>query len=230
MISKSPEFVLRLQDEHELFLKTFDRLFAFAASQPNWRETVEALAEFCRSFLEDFHHWKEEELLFPILARDPRIHAGGPECVLHYDLQMRSPPREFALKICETLGVELPPTSRNPLHLRWRQEHSPILIPVEDHEAGRILLDGLDVVLLDSEAKVNALRILEAYRDLQGRSVRKENGCLFCLARTLVPGETWKDLESREPSWLPERLHPIVINAVAESSFEMAATSRAGGR
>lgn len=214
-----PIFLRRLVEEHRRFLAAFDRLrqdSRSAASATELGEQVFALRSLCRVYLEEFHHRKEEDLLFPLLARDPRIHAGGPECVLHFDTQMRSPPLQLARAACTAAGVpavEVPDSARVQ---GLRDEHSPLLIPWEDHEAGRILLRGIDVLPPGDIAA--ALGLLDIYRDLQVSDFRKEDGCLFCMSRQLISPQTWAGLEQSEPTWTAEGLHPLAVLALSAVS------------
>lgn len=189
----------------------------------NWtdeEERARALHSLCRVFLEDFHHRKEEELLFPMIAADRRVHAGGPECVLHFDAQMRSPPLEAARRACESVRAKIDEPSWPPALQRFRDERSPLLIPVEDHEAGRILLRGAGDVL-SRDAWADALRLLESYRSLQVRHFRKEDGCLFRMALQLLDRDRWAAIEEGavpEPDWSRTDLHPLAFKALSRAS------------
>jgi hemerythrin-like domain-containing protein len=202
-------------DEHRLFQNGFDEIFRRAknTAEPEARkEILRALFSFCRVFFEEFHHGKEEELLFPALATKPGVHAGGPECVLHYDQQMRSPPLEAARRVCAEVGVKAIELPWAPDLQNLRATQSPLTIPLEDHEAGRILLRAIEFCLEQDEtgAGEKTLRLFESYRDLQERHIRKENGCLFCMSRSLIDPGHWSELEKREPKWTAAGLHPLV--------------------
>ena len=195
-------------DEHRRFLSAFDGLRDEAC--------VPALRSLCLVFLEEFHHRKEEDLLFPVIAADRRVHAGGPECVLHFDMQMRSPPLETARSACAAAGVPALEPPWPPGSQSLREENSPLVIPLEDHEAGRVLLRGIDALPPGSEPV--ALRLLDAYRDLQARHFRKEDGCLFCMSRQLVDPGRWAEIERVEPQWTAAGLHPKAARALSATS------------
>lgn len=228
LANEIPPFIRRLIEEHALFLNVADALIDRARGGGDRRECLAALTDFCHRFFEDFHHRKEEDLLFPVLGADPRIHAGGPECVLHYDQQMRSPPIEVARRACGTVGIAAIEFPWRPELQRWRDKHSPLTIPLEDHEAGRILLRAVEAAGTEPEGQEKVLRLLEAYRDLQANHIRKENGCLFCLARTLISPGKWADLERREPVWTAAGLHPLAAAFIAEASAAGEVVARAG--
>lgn len=215
MTPELPAFLQRLVTEHRVFLEGFDVLFRRAregADPADRMETLKALASFCRVFYEDFHHGKEESLLFPVLAAHPGVNAGGPECVLHFDQQISSPPLEKARRVFATLGIEYVEPAWPPALQLLREAGSPLVIPVGDHEAGRLYLRAVDSCLRGSDeaAGEKILRLFDAYRDLQVRNIRKENGCLFHMSRQLVDPSQWSDLERREPAW-KGGLHPLAM-------------------
>lgn len=219
MLKEIPGFIQRLMDEHRIFQDGFDELFRRAkldADPGSRKETLTALLGFCRVFLEEFHHGKEEELLFPALAANPGVHAGGPECVLHFDQQMRSPPMETARRACVAMAVDAVELPWPPELERLRKSQSPLTIPLEDHEAGRMLLRAVELSLGQDEmgAGEKALRLFETYRDLQERHIRKENGCLFRMSRSLIGPGQWSELERREPKWTAGGLHPLAAALV----------------
>ena len=202
---ETPSLIVRLIEEHQTFTAEFDRLLAEARSETARRpDLYESLRRLCFHFLEEFHHRKEERLLFSEIAAHPRLSEGGPECVLHFDYRMRHPPVEEAVETCRTAGWSDARPSWDGVSDALRVRSSPLSIPVEDHEAGRILLEGIRRRLAGPEPEA-AVRVIdglfERYRELQVMHFRREEGCLFRLCQTLIPPSRWSELERLEPRW-----------------------------
>lgn len=195
--------LLRLIDEHRVFTVECDRLLGEARASPaGGLEIYETLQRLCSHFLEEFHHGKEETLLFSDLVSNPRLCEGGPECVLHFDERMRRPPLAEALDACRATGWTDASAAWVDVPDFLRVTSSPISIPMEDHEAGRVLLRGIQRLLpqgLEAVAMIDGL--FERYRELQLRHFRREEGCLFRLCHALIPPARWRELEAREPKW-----------------------------
>ncbi|MGE3533668.1 MAG: hypothetical protein AB7H48_02435 [Parachlamydiales bacterium] len=212
-----PPFLGRLIQEHQIFLAAFEILFEKTKGEIEAEEKMElfkSLFKLCKVFYEDFHEAKEENVLFPHLAADPSIYAGGPECVYHFDLQMQSPPLKIAEKACSESGLEARPV-QFPMHLQDLVEaQSPLVIPMEDHQAGKLLLNAA-APLLAQPLETSSVRKLQtlfaAYQEIQVRHIRKEEGCLFCLTRLLIyQPAAWQKLEAEELYWSPQKIHPLV--------------------
>ncbi len=71
-----------LRHEHQAILGAMDILDGFerrlAAGAAVERDDLRALTSFLREFVDSCHHGKEEDLLFPALARAGVAQAGGP--------------------------------------------------------------------------------------------------------------------------------------------------------
>lgn len=221
-----PVFIQNLIDDHRAFEAAFAELRRAVSGKP---EDLAPLIALCDDFLISFHQAREEDLIYPLLRRDPRLRAGGPECVLHFDFFMMDRPLERALRLCRRENLP----SQGP---RWSAEAtedqntgSPLCIPGEDHEAGRVLIRSLqEAPPADSPASVESrLRLLEEFLTLQSTHHRREEGCLFRICEDLIDENEWHELSARETPWQAPLNHEgmdQVIAALKKSGWKRFAT------
>lgn len=202
-----------ISSEHKTLLKLFDTYLSgcsdLASSDlASWR----SLIIWCSENLENNHHRKEEEFIFSAVRADPRIRAGGPLCTLYFDQQMIYSSLKLAQKTVKSV-------TEQQLEPVWTEDlksdqisNSPLTIPGEDHEAGRILLRGAEILLEEEEktptlnqpasvegaAKQAALRkVFSVYRDIQVSHFQREENCFLKMCKTLLPAERWQEISER---------------------------------
>ena len=135
------------------------------------------------NFVELTHHKKEEFYLFNFVSKKERISEGGPLCTLYFDYHMAEPAPIKSAKITN----QIPPIEDH--QINYYKNNSPVTIPVDEHRAGKSLLNHLKQNWdnLTLEKKLSAL---EVYRDINLNYIAKEESCFFHLcAHLLTPNE-----------------------------------------
>jgi hemerythrin-like domain-containing protein len=199
---------LLISNEHKTLLRLFDAQLGVCSSLESWRSFI----AWCFDCFENNHHRKEEEFIFSAVRPDPRIRAGGPLCTLYFDQQMIYSSLKLAQKTVKDLtGQQLDPLWTEDLKAD-QVSNSPLTIPGEDHEAGRILLRGAEI-LIESEGqyptlsqsasaegakKQEALRkLFSVYRDIQVSHFQREENCFLKMCKTLLTAERWQEISAR---------------------------------
>ncbi|MBX3041753.1 MAG: hypothetical protein KF789_13690 [Bdellovibrionaceae bacterium] len=204
-MTERPAFILRLIEEHRAFSSAFSDLFS-AIKDQGQTHLLHGLFVLCDDFLIRFHQMKEETLLHPLVRPDPRLRAGGPECSLHFDFFMTDRPLERGRRLLAS--EKIPETS--PLMLSADEQSdqasaSPLCIPGEDHQAGRLLMTALRKQPEPStEADLQRqLRLFQAFFRIQSDHHRREEGCFFRLCEELIPPLAWNQIAMLEKPWAP---------------------------
>ncbi len=206
-----PVFLLRLRDEHRAFDESFRGLrdAARVAKDP---VMLEALRILCEDFLTAYHQEREEKLLFPRLRGDPRLSAGGPECALHFDFYLADRPLAHAARASRSNGAAAEGPRWQGSSLEDQKANSPLCIPGEDHEAGRVLLRALRTLPApdDPDLFERRLRLLETFGTIQRTHHRREEGCFFSVCRGILTPAAWVEIEAADRAWRPPPENPAV--------------------
>ena len=147
---------------------------------------------FIENYLDQIHHQKEEDCLFPEVHKMGIAKGGGPQCSLFFGLFLE---QDFLNKI----KSEIVSTDNIPLYRPRKgvqkifEEKSPLEIPLKDHEAGyyalRILkkeLDRRDKNLWDRQ---KFCRVGRWYISMLQYHIRKEEECLFVRLKQVLTEE-----------------------------------------
>lgn len=141
-------------------------------------------------FVEDIHHPKEEELLFPLMAQHPLLRQGGPRCMYFrgLELEMRvHAPAQNLLKEYYALGGPRPSEYKN---FEWLSENNPLSIPMYEHVLGHELASAIRHLLKGSlNFTVPAQLLNELYNEycrLLKLHIEKEDTCLFLIAENIL--------------------------------------------
>lgn len=138
------------------------------------------------SEIENEHHLKEEQLIYPILFQKKKLTEGGPFCTLYFDEHIMNRPSEIVKKI----------TDHDPSWLDhqifYKENPSPLNIPLEEHRSTREILMHLIQKrnqMQDSEFLVG----FENYVRLLKHHNAKEEKCFFrvcaqCLSQSELDG------------------------------------------
>ncbi|MFS4457895.1 hypothetical protein [Bdellovibrio sp. HCB2-146] len=135
-------------------------------------------------FVETIHHPKEEQLLFPVIAKQVWLSQGGPLCTYYRGLQLEfdplAPVRRYLRLFYEQSGISAPSIGE----YSWLSEQSPLSIPMEEHFIGH----ELSVALRFLSNKKNSALYAEffeifrkLYSDLLRVHISKEDNCLFVM-------------------------------------------------
>lgn len=218
-----PVFLRRLRDEHRAFDRSFRELHR-AARETRDPVALEALRILCDDFLTAYHQEREERFLFPRLRGDPRLNAGGPECTLHFDFYLADRPLDRAVRAGRSAGI---PTDGP----RWegparedQKTNSPLCIPGEDHEAGRVLLRALRALPASDDPDLfdRRLKLLETFETIQRTHHRREEGCFFFVCLGILTPAAWAEIEAADAPWRPPPAAPavqVVIASLAKAGW-----------
>lgn len=139
-------------------------------------------------FLKKVHHPKEEQLLFPLMAGQPRLNEGGPRCGYFMGLRLEMAPQievrkrleEFQRSIGLSVNFQPPPA--------WLTPQCPLSIPMEEHELCHNLANALRWLYnhdLSAEQIQIKDRLTFDFQKLLRAHIDKEDTCLFVLCESL---------------------------------------------
>lgn len=144
------------------------------------------------NFNELTHHYKEETLLFSVVAAHPTINEGGPLCTLYFGNHLMDPPLQRCQKITQQT-----PTIEEHQKIYFRQK-SPIIIPISEHRAGKEVLHFIRSSWNQLEPE-KIRQLLATYQEIQTQHFNKEESCFFhiCLRALNLPAldqifESWQ--------------------------------------
>lgn len=180
------------KSEHLAISTIFDREFDLALQNQDWN----SLLAFSKDTVEGNHHEKEEGFIFEAIKNIPSIRSGGPLCTYFFDSHMTNPTLRRAIEITKVQsGISLEPLWSNHMQ-EIRERNLPLVIPGEDHEAGRIILRGVEL-LLNSNNPASFLKIKElfkVYLEIQKLHFDREENCFFKMCMHLIPPERWDQI------------------------------------
>lgn len=142
--------------------------------------------------IENKHHYKEESLIYSVLAQKKKLTEGGPFCTLYFDEHITNRPND---KVKVLIQKE---PSWQPHQLIYKVNQSPLNIPLEEHRALRELL----VYLLENQQNMSDqqfLKIYENYVSLLKHHNTKEEKCFFRVCETCLSQTELDDILSK---WL----------------------------
>lgn len=163
------DLLKQLREEHALILKMLDN-----------EEDILTIVDF----VENIHHPKEEELLFPLIAQEAWINQGGPLCTYYRGLQLEFDPLEpvrRSLKLFyQQSGVSALPIENFP----WLTDQNPLSIPMKEHHIGTELSEALRFLANKKNSNLYSefFEILsQLYVQMLRAHIDKEDNCLFAM-------------------------------------------------
>lgn len=179
-------FVEHLMKEHEEILERLEALER--ASREGAFEQLPGAIRSLRSLVEEEHHAKEEQLLFPALARAGFEGRSGPRCTGF--LQLRED-WDYVGAIQREIAVAGEALERP-------TDSSFLSIPLEEHAAGAALsrlIERYALVRCPRELEPDGVRrLVFEYVTLLRVHIQKENECLFIVANELLSAEAQRAL------------------------------------
>ncbi len=148
------------------------------------------------------HHEKEEAILFPEMANHPRIREGGPRCGFISKYVFEETYVNELMAPIKSSGFTLEEHPHSQLMKDLLIKNSPLAVPLREHDTGYQALQYLNhkMNLAKEGQDVNFNSLLE-YFDIYVRfmdlHIRKEDECLFVLARNILSSEVLERLEKR---------------------------------
>ncbi len=179
------EIIQHLIDEHKDVARLISNLDTLLSEAPSsWDPGyLNLLMNFIPIFVEQLHHGKEEDILFPLLAQSPALNQGGPQCTFFMGMKLN---RDPVNPIFDVMGR---PASKHPKEVidQILKNQSPLRIPIEEHQAGAAAIHFLKSRLQQNIIDETFARMLQNYRQLLQSHMDKENKCLFILASEALP-------------------------------------------
>ncbi len=129
--------------------------------------------------IENKHHNKEDTLIYPVLFKKKKMTEGGPFCTLYFDEHIMNRPSD---KVKSLINKE---PSWQPHQIFYKENQSPLNIPLEEHRSLRELL----VYLIENQQNLtdqHFLKIYEGYVSLLKLHVAKEEKCFFRVCETCL--------------------------------------------
>lgn len=163
-------FKLILQ-EHQLILEKLEAI--------NPHNPQKDLLEWHLEFSENFHHKKEEVILFKEILKNPKISEGGPMCTLYYDLFMNDRP---LTKLQKITGLKVIPEDHQK---EFFITSSPLQVPIEEHQTTKTIISYL-LKNWEALSTQNRSDLYTNYLEIQRLHIEKENTCLLPMCTQLL--------------------------------------------
>lgn len=187
-----------LKQEHSILLQSLAQGLAKSMTLSEWSSFLQMIEET----FENNHHAKEEELIFAAVRPNELIRGGGPMCTFYFDGHICSSSMSMALKeIAKFPDFQAPPPTSSHLPLD-QKSGSPLSIPGEDHESGRMLLSLCHFILvkndLNEDQKISSLKTaMHVYKMIQERHFQREENCFFKMCESLLTAEQIIEIASK---------------------------------
>jgi hemerythrin-like domain-containing protein len=160
-----------IQEEHQVIR---EKLSLIATEKDLW-----PLVDWLWEHVEEQHHLQEETLLFDTLQKFPRLREGGPRCIYFYGMQMSDPPLVLAERVTNKKADWLPHQQS------FLAENSPLMIPITEHRATRLILEHIRQ-LRESIEMETVRNLLAIYANIQTTNMEKEETCLRHLSDSIL--------------------------------------------
>jgi hemerythrin-like domain-containing protein len=195
-------FLQELYDEHTMILSVFQKVEPIFLDSITWSHETWALfadfVQFCELYIEQNHHKKEEEILFPKIDLSPIVYQGGPYCThfYHFHLMFQHYERSKELLTEAQLILDILPLSENVNSII--KNRSGLMVPLEEHWAGinliRVFKDQLRLQKENQQSEEFLRKCISFYIGLILQHTDKENRCLFAMADNLLDESTQTEL------------------------------------
>jgi hemerythrin-like domain-containing protein len=181
-----------LAKEHGYLLSMLEQLIARALNNvSSWKEVI----IFCENYIENNHHQKEEEFIFNAIKNIPQLKGGGPQCTYYFGFQMSNPSIKQAITLVQKTTHQITEPQWTEKMLEFRKSNLPLVIPCEDHEAGRMLLRAAQNLEPNQSSYNDSIKLLiSTYLEIQKIHFEKEERCLFKLCSSLLTQSQWNEI------------------------------------
>jgi hemerythrin-like domain-containing protein len=187
-------FLQELYDEHSVIISVFQKLEPIFLDSDTWSDMTwhyfKEFVYFVEHYIEQNHHKKEEEILFPKIDLSPIVYQGGPYCThfYHFHLMFQHFEQSKELLHESKLSFDLPEQTESVKKIV--QNRSGLLVPLEEHWASCNLIKIFkQQISLKSENKHDEVflrKCISFYFGLINQHTEKENKCLFVMADNLL--------------------------------------------
>lgn len=172
------DILIHLKEEHQAIKEKLEEL-----KTAPYSELPDLLREISH-LVEDVHHQKEENILFPEVARTQMSSQGGPRCT--YFMGLRIEADSINKKIIHFLNENKIPIknhTHNELCDQLIKVNHALSIPLGEHILGSSLMDYLKT--FPEFTKLHKARDL--YIELITLHIEKEDDCLFEMLKQILP-------------------------------------------
>jgi hemerythrin-like domain-containing protein len=167
----------QIRTEHQEVKKHLDLL----STDLNISE-LKYIANFLWIFNELEHHYREETILFSVVAFKPKIIEGGPMCTLFFDFHMNEKPLWKAKD-----AIKEDPEIEKHQEIFYEMG-SPLRIPLDEHRSGKSILE-YTLKNWENLDRIKIKRNLDLYRDIQISHFKKEEECFLYMCVNLLSSE-----------------------------------------
>ncbi|MDG0816903.1 hypothetical protein [Bdellovibrio svalbardensis] len=140
-------------------------------------------------FVENVHHPREEQQLFPLVAQSPLLRQGGPLCTYFKGIELDLNPLSAARKHLADLYQQGCPHPEDYPDFQWLNSQSPLSMPMNEHQLGHELAAALNFLSSNQESslyKIFFSKISEEYKKLLKAHIDKEDHCLFVICERIL--------------------------------------------
>ncbi len=130
------------------------------------------LLDWLWKVVENEHHFKEEKLIYPVLAKNKKINEGGPFCTLYFDEHITNRPSEVCKKITNK------DVSWQEHQIDFKENPTSLNIPLEEHRSLRDILK----FLIENKERLSDDEFLKnfgIYENMLKHHNAKEEKCFF---------------------------------------------------
>lgn len=191
----------QLNSEHQKiseFLVYFEKL--------NWKifqgkipksATMEKAFHFIKIYIQNFHHSKEEDILFPAAFASGNMKNGGPECSKFFGLYLD---RQFSKKFEDSKEqYHIAPHQHSPISQKIIDAGSPLAIPIDEHQSAHYAIESLKRIWQSidngqTDQTKAFSRIARWYIEMLKQHIQKEEDCLFVALKINLSKEIIQDL------------------------------------
>ena len=189
-----------IKSEHLVLNNRFNQLFDHSSKSGKWGELI----TFCETNFEENHHEKEELYIFEAIKDREELKSGGPNCTYYFDSYIHSPHLKLATHLAKEITGELIEPSWSKHVLEYRNKNLPLVIPSEDHEAGRILLKAIrHETRKEFVSQNNVNKLFQIYIELQNLHFQKEENCFIPMCMQMLPPSFWENQINQMDSLYP---------------------------
>ncbi|MCB0350984.1 MAG: hemerythrin domain-containing protein [Bdellovibrionales bacterium] len=155
---------------------------------------------FFKFFVDQYHHAKEEQILFPAADKQSVVtKQGGPRCGFFFGMYLEQGHLSEVLLDVKACSVAIPKYTPNPAIKSLLHENNPLSIPLSEHEVGyySMQLMGIELKKFQDDPSYNLdffAKVASRYSEMLKKHIRKEDECLFVTLRKTFPAELSKSL------------------------------------
>lgn len=188
----------QMSEEHQIiskmvlvFDKTLDLILKDTKSFP--AEDIEKTLIFFKDFVDEYHHSKEELILFP--AADQQnvvVRQGGPKCTFFFGMYLDEETLANTLEDVKSYHKKVAPYSANTPVQTLLDKNSPLSIPLSEHETGYYSMQLLKSELLEYKQNTDKdmrffVKVASRYSGMLKKHIQKEDECLFVTLQKTFP-------------------------------------------